>query len=354
MKRTGHFLLLGLLLTAFLHQPLWAKVEKTEAVGAVFYILQATSEKPALNMPVFPQTVSVSMLERIVSNAEELQKRLERVYKYKNFTLLKAQKELFLFSENARIVSALDVTEPNLQIRLEVNAPEGDQVPVLLKVRENAKPLSSVSYLAGWSKTVITGFPFPSAGDGKKSALFIAATYWKRDIYSAKDYPKVIDFFKSLNRFVQPVPGDVNTIRAINHFFALHYHVTKTIPLTKILPSEILKQKGKQAEGAPIFQPYDVAPRPVGGFAGIQKNLVYPEKERKNNIEGTVVVNVLVGKDGRVHGTKILKSAGAALDSAAVRAIRKTKWHPALYKKGGKEIPVTVWVSLPVVFRLRK
>lgn len=99
-----------------------------------------------------------------------------------------------------------------------------------------------------------------------------------------------------------------------------------------------------------IFVAYDEPPRPVGGFAAIQRALKYPEIARKVGIEGRVIVQVLVSDKGEVVKTKILKSLGhSGLDEAAVDAIRSVKWKPAKQR----DKPVAVWVSIPVIFKLK-
>jgi TonB family protein len=62
-------------------------------------------------------------------------------------------------------------------------------------------------------------------------------------------------------------------------------------------------------------------------------------------IDGTVIVQALVGRDGRVKDTRVLKSV-PMLDDAAVAAARQWVFKPAM--TGGK--PVAVWVAIPVRF----
>ncbi|HHM23643.1 MAG TPA: energy transducer TonB, partial [Bacteroidetes bacterium] len=89
---------------------------------------------------------------------------------------------------------------------------------------------------------------------------------------------------------------------------------------------------------------------PIGGFAAIQKNLKYPEKAFENKTEGTVIVKALIDKRGKVKATRIVKSLSPECDKAAVKALKKSRWRPAL--KNGK--PVTASVSIPIVFKLKK
>lgn len=73
----------------------------------------------------------------------------------------------------------------------------------------------------------------------------------------------------------------------------------------------------------------------------------YPDLARSANVDGTVLVQALVGKDGRVKDAKVVKSI-AMLDAAAVAAVRQWVFKPAL----SNNKPVAVWVAVPVRFTL--
>ena len=62
--------------------------------------------------------------------------------------------------------------------------------------------------------------------------------------------------------------------------------------------------------------------------------------------EGTVVVQALVGTDGRVRTTRIVKSI-PVLDDAAATSVRQWVFQPA--KRQGQ--PVASWVVCPVLFK---
>jgi len=103
-------------------------------------------------------------------------------------------------------------------------------------------------------------------------------------------------------------------------------------------------------DGDMIFVAFDEPPTPKGGFRSIQKALKYPEIARKAGIEGRVTVHVLVSEKGIVIKTKILQSLGhTGCDQAAVNAIKKVRWNPAMQR----DKPVRVWVAIPVIFRLK-
>ncbi len=101
-------------------------------------------------------------------------------------------------------------------------------------------------------------------------------------------------------------------------------------------------------EEAKVFVPYDTPPKPEGGFARIQKNLIYPEEARKASVEGAVIVYIRVTINGEVAKTKIVKSLNPECDKAAIDALKSVKWEPAKQK----DKPVSVWVSVPVKFKL--
>lgn len=74
----------------------------------------------------------------------------------------------------------------------------------------------------------------------------------------------------------------------------------------------------------------------------------YPSEAMKAGVQGTVVVSVLVGKDGLVKDTRVTTSI-PALDAAAQSAVRQWVFKPA--KNEGK--PVAVWATIPIKFTLR-
>lgn len=73
----------------------------------------------------------------------------------------------------------------------------------------------------------------------------------------------------------------------------------------------------------------------------------YPDIARQANVDGTVMLQVLVGKDGKVKDAKVVKSV-AMLDAAAVAAVKQWIFKPAL----SNNKPVAVWVAVPMKFTL--
>ena len=85
------------------------------------------------------------------------------------------------------------------------------------------------------------------------------------------------------------------------------------------------------------------APRPI--FA---PDPDYSEEARKAKYQGTVVLWVIVGPDGRPRDIRVYRSLGMGLDEKAIERIRTWRFEPA--RKDG--IPVAVQVNIEVSFRL--
>ncbi len=74
----------------------------------------------------------------------------------------------------------------------------------------------------------------------------------------------------------------------------------------------------------------------------------YPEFAREAGLEGMVVVNVLVGTDGRVMEAIIIQPQHKILNQEALKAARKCLFTPGKQRN----VPVPVWVQLPYNFTL--
>lgn len=74
----------------------------------------------------------------------------------------------------------------------------------------------------------------------------------------------------------------------------------------------------------------------------------YSEEARKAKYQGTVVLWVIVGPDGRVRDVRVQRTLGMGLDEKAIEAVRTWKFDPA--RRNGQ--PVAVQVNVEVNFRL--
>ncbi|WP_305369466.1 energy transducer TonB [Photobacterium leiognathi] len=84
-------------------------------------------------------------------------------------------------------------------------------------------------------------------------------------------------------------------------------------------------------------------------FATRPSPVSYPRLAKRRGIEGTVLVEVLIGKDGKQLKQKLAKSSGASvLDKAALKAIKLWRFSPHIID--GKAIAHRV--QIPVRFKL--
>ena len=75
----------------------------------------------------------------------------------------------------------------------------------------------------------------------------------------------------------------------------------------------------------------------------------YPQRARRRRYEGTVVLEVLVNRSGRVDDLRIISSSGfEILDRTALNSVKTWSFRPA--KKGNDT--VAMWVQVPVRFKL--
>jgi len=69
----------------------------------------------------------------------------------------------------------------------------------------------------------------------------------------------------------------------------------------------------------------------------------YPMEAKKKKIQGTVVLNVKIGKDGTVEDLKVA-SGPKELQQSALVAVRQWRWRP--YEVDGKAAPVETKVQI--------
>ena len=130
--------------------------------------------------------------------------------------------------------------------------------------------------------------------------------------------------------------------------------------------AEEAKEKAKAKEATPPAKPVET-PKPVndnnvynsvdelpsfpGGISQwLSQNLQYPPIAQENGIQGTVVVQFVVEKNGSLSDVKVIRSKDPSLDNEALRVVRNMpKWKPG--KLNGS--PVRVSFTLPITFKLQ-
>lgn len=102
-----------------------------------------------------------------------------------------------------------------------------------------------------------------------------------------------------------------------------------------------------------IFNFIEKYPQFPGGDSAlieyIKANLTYPTEAMEKGIEGTVIIQFVVEKDGSITNVIVTQSIGGGCDEEAVRVIKSLpKWEPGMQK--GQ--PIRVYFTIPIEFVL--
>jgi len=119
----------------------------------------------------------------------------------------------------------------------------------------------------------------------------------------------------------------------------------------KYTPVEVEEEEVDEQE---IFQVVEEMPEFPGGLAEcmkwLGKNIKYPQISQENGVQGRVIVQFVVNKDGTVVDPVVVRGVDPYLDKEALRVITQMpKWKPG--KQRGKAVRVKY--TVPVMFRLQ-
>lgn len=103
-----------------------------------------------------------------------------------------------------------------------------------------------------------------------------------------------------------------------------------------------------------IFVVVEEQPEFPGGNAAMMKflsdNIRYPVIAQENGIQGRVICNFVVERDGSITDVQVVRGVDPSLDREAIRVIQQMpRWKPG--KQRGSAVRVRF--TLPVVFRLQ-
>ncbi len=113
--------------------------------------------------------------------------------------------------------------------------------------------------------------------------------------------------------------------------------------------------KKQPVDDAPLFQVAEEMPQYPGGMPGLMqyigRNMKYPMLAQEQGLEGRVIVQFIVERDGSTSNFNIMRGVHALLDAEAIRVLAgMEKWTPGKQKGQAVRVKYTV----PVTFRLDK
>lgn len=113
-----------------------------------------------------------------------------------------------------------------------------------------------------------------------------------------------------------------------------------------IVSGKCYDEDGKEIK----FTRFETMPQPgfeINRFLG--SRIRYPDYAREHNIEGRVIAKFAVDKEGNVGRVRILKRVHPSIDDEAHRVILQfPAWQPGTRD----DEPVSVWYTLPIMFKL--
>ena len=110
----------------------------------------------------------------------------------------------------------------------------------------------------------------------------------------------------------------------------------------------------QEAEQNKVFDVVEQQPQFPGGMGALNQwlgsNIKYPAMAAENGIEGRVIVQFVVERDGSVSGVHVVRGVDPSLDKEATRVVAQMpKWIPG--KQNGSAVRVKY--TVPVTFRLQ-
>ena len=109
----------------------------------------------------------------------------------------------------------------------------------------------------------------------------------------------------------------------------------------------------RKKSGEKIYSSVETMPEYPGGMKYfkryIDRNLKYPEEAKRNKIEGVVVMQFVVEKNGDITSPKVVRRLEASLDSVAMNLIKgMPRWTPA----SDHGVKVRCKYSVPIAFKI--
>ncbi len=201
------------------------------------------------------------------------------------------------------------------------------------------------------------------------AVMFVAFEWTKRDKVETGEIIEVamLNFEEEIipitlqEKPVAPAPAESKPVAEVIKIVEDDAEITETIiasvddtgPVVDIknIENVVIEEPEREEE---VFQVVEKMPEFPGGAAELMKwlnkNMKYPSIAQDNGIQGRVIVQFVVNKDGSIVDPVVMKSVDPYLDKEALRVVKMMpRWSPG--EQRGK--PVRVKFTLPVTFRLQ-
>ncbi|MFA6334201.1 MAG: TonB family protein [Bacteroidales bacterium] len=168
-----------------------------------------------------------------------------------------------------------------------------------------------------------------------------------KDYHTVKDLPESLDY-----------KGMADISRYAFELAKSAANLEKPLPKTALAAGQPAQEQGKETSDK-VYSTYDLD-QPPTFLRGDQRQFLdkwvydyikYPKSAVNAGIQGRVIVEFIVEKNGEVSSVEVTKSVDDVLDAEAVKVVKASpKWKPGI--KGGE--PVRVKLAVPIEFKLKK
>ena len=138
------------------------------------------------------------------------------------------------------------------------------------------------------------------------------------------------------------------------------WNTLRALAVVPVIALALLAFANPKTETAPVsgdnkvYETVEQMPEYPGGVVEmtkfLQRNIQYPANAAKNEVEGRVILQFVVEKDGQIGEVKVVRSVDPELDAEAMRVVKSMpNFIPG--RQDGK--PVAVWYTIPISFKLQ-
>ena len=138
------------------------------------------------------------------------------------------------------------------------------------------------------------------------------------------------------------------------------WNTLRALAVVPVIALALLAFANPKTEAAPVsgdnkvYETVEQMPEFPGGMEEmmkfLQRNIQYPANAAKNEVEGRVILQFVVEKDGQIGEVKVARSVDPELDAEAMRVVKSMpNFIPG--RQDGK--PVAVLYTIPISFKLQ-
>ncbi len=193
-----------------------------------------------------------------------------------------------------------------------------------------------------WTKSEVTVYEGDFTSQLAEEEIEIIQTAQELPPPPPPPAPEIVEILNVVENDVQVAEVEINTEDDKN----------KSVDLTP--PPTTIGTGIVEEEDNVVFQVVETMPSFPGGDAALFKflndNIKYPVIAQENGIQGRVICQFVVNRDGSIVDVEVVRSVDPSLDKEAIRVIKAMpNWAPG--KQRGKAVRVKY--TLPVNFRLQ-